>query len=575
MSDTKVNIIYTLRDEVSAGANKIKNELDGLGVKTKGTGGIIDKLGNVTGGLVTPMTAAAAGAFALGAVIVDATKAAADEQAGIAQLNAALKANVPGWDGDTAAIERTIRQREKLAFSDDDLRQSLALLVGSTHDVSQALDIQQTAMDLARFKGISLADASTALIKVEGGQYRALKALGIQIKTGASETEALAAVQKVAGGQAQAYGDTTAGAMESAQIAIHDVFETLGQEFLPIVKDVAIFIRDQVAPALEGFISFLGGVGNVISLLVNGPFKWFFDALGTIFDIVGKVAGAIGDLVAPVQQAGDATHSTTGKMSDDLSAVQHDFTLTGDAAGDMGSGVQTGANKAKDAVRSLVKSLDDSLSSLIKGYFDPIKTHFDFLDQRSTISAAIVAFNAAKESKAHRDAASQINDALSSAADDLQKLGDAGRLTQVDVDAFTKDATAAYKAMGQKVPRDLQGIIDTLNQLASAHADITVNFDTRTRQQAGKVKYRAAGGPVDPGETYIVGEHGPEQLTMGSRGGYVTSHLGGIGSRAANVTVNFNSVWPPSPQHAREVARFLDGELYKLLQRAAPTSMRT
>lgn len=39
---------------------------------------------------------------------------------------------------------------------------------------------------------------------------------------------------------------------------------------------------------------------------------------------------------------------------------------------------------------------------------------------------------------------------------------------------------------------------------------------------------RAAGGPVWPGGTYTVGEHGPERLTMGYGGGYVTP-MGGRG----------------------------------------------
>jgi hypothetical protein len=48
---------------------------------------------------------------------------------------------------------------------------------------------------------------------------------------------------------------------------------------------------------------------------------------------------------------------------------------------------------------------------------------------------------------------------------------------------------------------------------------------------------RAAGGPVTAGGTYLVGERGPELLTMGARSGYVTPNhaLGGGGT--VNVTV--------------------------------------
>ena len=37
---------------------------------------------------------------------------------------------------------------------------------------------------------------------------------------------------------------------------------------------------------------------------------------------------------------------------------------------------------------------------------------------------------------------------------------------------------------------------------------------------------RASGGPVEPNTTYLVGEKGPELLTMGSSGGHVTSNEG-------------------------------------------------
>jgi len=49
------------------------------------------------------------------------------------------------------------------------------------------------------------------------------------------------------------------------------------------------------------------------------------------------------------------------------------------------------------------------------------------------------------------------------------------------------------------------------------------------------VPARAAGGPVSAGGTYLVGERGPELLTMGARGGYVTPN-GAMGN-TVNVTV--------------------------------------
>jgi hypothetical protein len=114
--------------------------------------------------------------------LADSVKKAIEEQAGMERLGAALKANIPAWNGNTDAIEKVIAEREKLAFSDGDQRDSLALLVGITHDATKALDLQRQAMDLARLRGISLSDASTILGKVYSGNTAILKRYGIQVK---------------------------------------------------------------------------------------------------------------------------------------------------------------------------------------------------------------------------------------------------------------------------------------------------------------------------------------------------------------------------------------------------------
>jgi hypothetical protein len=64
---------------------------------------------------------------------------------------------------------------------------------------------------------------------------------------------------------------------------------------------------------------------------------------------------------------------------------------------------------------------------------------------------------------------------------------------------------------------------------------IRVNYSLPSQSGAlgavGQLGMRAAGGPVLPGRNYLVGEKGPELLSMGSQGGYVTPNhrLGGGG----------------------------------------------
>ena len=112
----------------------------------------------------------------------DMTRNAIADEESIVRLAASLRANVPDWNSNTDAIEANILAKQRLGFDDETLRDSLSVLVGATHDVTRAQEIQNIAMDLARFKRIDLKTASEALIKVEGGAYRSLKQLGIKLK---------------------------------------------------------------------------------------------------------------------------------------------------------------------------------------------------------------------------------------------------------------------------------------------------------------------------------------------------------------------------------------------------------
>jgi hypothetical protein len=228
VSDTKTTLTWLLRDQVSGPARNISGSLDKLGLKAKTNSGLMGKLGTATGGLINPTALLTTGIFALGGALLGAGKAAIDEEKNVAKLTASLRANIVGWNGNTDAIEQMITSREELAFSDDDLRNSLALLVGATHDVNEAFAIQYDAMNLARYSGRSLDDATKALIKTNEGSNRLLKELGITISEDATQAQILSEVERVTAGQAVAYAETHAGAWEKIGIKIGDATEGIG-----------------------------------------------------------------------------------------------------------------------------------------------------------------------------------------------------------------------------------------------------------------------------------------------------------------------------------------------------------
>lgn len=241
---------------VKTGANSVRSDLKGVQAEANRTNATLRDIGKGVGaglGIGAGLGAfqlASRGVLELTGFLSDSVKAAQDDELSIAKLTTSLKANVPAWDQNSAAIEKAVAAQTKFAFQDDDVRASLTTLVAATHDVNRALAIQNTAMDLARFKGISLQEATTALIKVEGGRYRALIDLGIQLKAGASQEQALAAVQATTAGQREAFLKTSAGAAEEAGVAFKEAQEAIGKGLTPVVVELSHFSRDVLAPAL-------------------------------------------------------------------------------------------------------------------------------------------------------------------------------------------------------------------------------------------------------------------------------------------------------------------------------------
>ncbi len=125
------------------------------------------------------------------------------------------------------------------------------------------------------------------------------------------------------------------------------------------------------------------------------------------------------------------------------------------------------------------------------------------------------------------------------------------------IDGFVRlggAVVAIWDGIVDVIRNSVNKIIDAYNALP-LHKDVNhVTFGltprTATAINEGSSRQghnRAAGGPTYPYTTHLVGEHGPELLTMGSRGGYITpnSRLGG---NTFNVSVNFSGALPTDGQ---------------------------
>lgn len=478
----EVRATASVKDNASKELDRIRDKIAKL-QKEGPKGFAIGAGAAVTAGAIGAVTTAAS-QFA--DVIGDSVKAAMADEASQQRLRTALLANVPAWDGNTKSIEKTLKARENLGFADDETRDSLARIVAATHDVNAALRIQATAMDLARFKGISLADASDALIKVEGGQYRALKALGIVLKEGATQQDALNAVQKVAAGQAAAYADTTEGKLLVAQTKINEAMETFGYTILPAVGE-----------ALSTISKALDSTNISFSEMDRAARRGSQAAQGRL------------DSMSPAARAAAIALDQAGKAEDDLAV----------ASISMADKVEKSNAAVSVSTRDMTDTLIKEARRLISGAFDPIEAKYDIRDARMELDAAIAKRTAAKGAKAQRDAARDVQGSLKTWAASLANLGEQGKLNQKDVKNFASEARKAYRGMSKSAQADIEALIAQLLALTSIKG-VSVKASVKLDKQGNRIgkdgrKQFAAGGRT-PGGTVLVGEQGPELVDLPS-----------------------------------------------------------
>lgn len=182
----------------------------------------------------------ASGAFLGGAgfisVLRSSVEQATAQQRILANLRNALAASGYSWNQYGARIEDATRRTKQLsAFDDEELFQSLQLLVRGTGSVNKALQLNSLAADVARGRNLGLVQSAQLLVRVYAGQVGSLRRLGINVDKGISGTKALQQVQKQYAGAAAAYGRTAQGAQERFTIAVQDTQKAIGGQLLPIL----------------------------------------------------------------------------------------------------------------------------------------------------------------------------------------------------------------------------------------------------------------------------------------------------------------------------------------------------
>lgn len=586
MAGNDVRIRAWVKDEVSGALTKIKDKFDHVG-KSKGFQSIVSGIGMGAG--IAAFNAITNSVGRVVDVMGDAVTAAIEEEQSVKKLGAALQANVAGYDGTTEAIEKTLAARMRLGFSDDEQRDSLARLVSTTKDSTDALRLQRQAMDLARLRNIDLAAASDIVGKVYGGNIGILARYGIQLKKGISPTEALAEVQRRAAGQAEAYANTLGGQLEANQINMNERLEQLGIRILPAVVggfDALIGVLDTVAGSTESSLRALDSetdrlIANNLGWekqqellelvrakkqdLLNNPF-----ALQSEMDEVNAMIESLGDY-------GDSLKTTSDHTADMAAHSRSSWGIASNAADGAAGDIDGSTEDIIQSYDEMVDALTDDTSRLIDDVYDPAILHAELAATKEEYAEQKrIATSKNSTDEQIRDAKRRMLTLTKNADETRLQLLEAGELTAEETKEWLTKLERRYNKSTGRAKADVGALIAKIKELSAVTApgiDIVIRG---LRTAVGKGQLRAAGGPIDPGKVYMVGENGPEMFVSKDAGTIVPNHkLGGgkkgsvgpLGLDSTTITVNVVSPGVLSPAHGQAIAREIGPHLRDYLNR--------
>ena len=232
--------------------------------------------------------ASLAAATALAAFAADAIKAAMDDERQTILLNAALRQR--GFD--TKALNKAIREQitamGALGISDEQVRAGLEMGSRFFKDQETLLKANAIAADIAAVTGTDLAEVVATIGKAAQGQTRGLKALGVEVKKGATLQDILTAASEKYSGIAAEIANSTSGKLATGQVRFNEAMENLGYKLLPEVNKVLDWLTTTGLPAFEQFIA---NVGPVYQAFIDEAITPLLDALGKVGKMLGTDMG--------------------------------------------------------------------------------------------------------------------------------------------------------------------------------------------------------------------------------------------------------------------------------------------
>jgi hypothetical protein len=344
MADTR-----TLKLSLLADVNKF---LAGMDKADKGTKNFSSSIGKYSKAMAKSFAIAgvAAGAYAV-KLGVDGVKAAVEDELSQKKLATALKNTTKATDKQIAASEDYIKKQQlQFGIADTKLRPALANLARATGDITEAQKLNNLAIDISAATGRDLEGVSLALGKAYGGNFTALKKLGIPLDENIVKTKDFDGLTKqltdTFGGSAKANTETFAGQLAILKERFGEIQEDIGAKLIPKLKT----LLEQVVLVAKGFSGEdPQGLSNRARELA-GEFKG--NGANTLGGALSGLAASFGDLFAALSgdKAGEAS-TTLSDIAGGVQALANGITALANAYGKLSTFTKSsGYQKALDLV---------------------------------------------------------------------------------------------------------------------------------------------------------------------------------------------------------------------------------
>ena len=253
MELTPVRVEFIVRaQEAIAELHRVNAEMDKVAVKAKMAGtsmATMEKSSRLAG------TALLGLGSVFGLVAYESIKSAMDLQTSQTRLQVAVKNSGVSFAAAKPVIDKHAEAMTKLGFTTQDTYEALGTMTTATRSPQMSLNALGAAADLARYKHISLAQASTLVSRAALGQARGLADLGLAInKTipkGASFAQIMALIETRTHGAANAFAQTSQGQLLVLQARFKALTEDLGTQLLPAFNKILAWIDGPGLNALK------------------------------------------------------------------------------------------------------------------------------------------------------------------------------------------------------------------------------------------------------------------------------------------------------------------------------------